>query len=150
MRDNPEWGELDPAGTARGILPFYPALLEDKKRLWPWQRSRDSSQRARRERASSSEETEGIWQNRELWERFRLEKSTGLSGNLPNLCNDGSRWAGNRVNGSVAPVLVSESASSFLESPAWPEIHWRLRATNTGGEGVPMLRPQTPIFLFND
>jgi len=38
------------------------------RRLWPWQRIRDSLQWARRVRASFSEE---IWQNRELVERFR-------------------------------------------------------------------------------
>jgi len=46
----------------------------NKKRLWPWQRSRESFQRTRQGRASSSENTEGIWQRRKLWERFRLQE----------------------------------------------------------------------------
>jgi len=33
------------------------------------------------------------------------------------------------VKGSVAPVLASESAGSFPESPAWPGTQWKLRAT---------------------
>jgi len=46
---------------------------EDKRRLWLWQRSQDSLQWTRRGRASYSEETKGIWKNRKLWERFRLQ-----------------------------------------------------------------------------
>ena len=34
---------------------------EDKRRLWPWQRRRESSQRIGRERSSSSKETLGTW-----------------------------------------------------------------------------------------
>jgi len=36
--------------------------------------SQDSSQRMRRGRASFSNETKGIWHERELWERFDLQK----------------------------------------------------------------------------
>jgi len=32
------------------------------------------------------------------------------------------------VKGSVALALVSESASSLLESPEWPGTYWKLRA----------------------
>jgi len=41
----------------------------------------------------------------------------------------GANGQGTWVKGSVAPVLASESASSFSGNPAWPRIHWKLRAT---------------------
>ena len=46
---------------------------EDKRRLWPWQRRRESSQRIGRERTSSSEETSGTWKFRWEWEMWRLQ-----------------------------------------------------------------------------
>jgi len=54
------------AGAARRILPFCIGK-RTKEGCDPWQRSRDNSQRMRRGRASSSEETEVIWQERELY-----------------------------------------------------------------------------------
>jgi len=57
-----------------------------------------------------------------IYHRANLQRRQGLG-----------QWAlGTRVKESVAPVLASEPASSFLESTAWPGIHW----SYTGGEEV--------------
>jgi len=64
MRDNSEGGELDPAkGVRRCCKKNSPVLSYIGKRT---KEGCDlgSSRRARRERASTSEETEGIWQKR--------------------------------------------------------------------------------------
>ena len=46
---------------------------ENKRRLWPWQRRRESSQRMGQERSSSSEKTSGTWKFRWKWEMWRLQ-----------------------------------------------------------------------------
>ena len=48
---------------------------EDKRRLWPWQQRRESSQRIGRERRSSSEETSGTLGGSYVyeWEMWRLQ-----------------------------------------------------------------------------
>jgi len=50
----------------------------------------------RRGRASSSEETKGIWQERELEKDFVSTKS---SESVSNLCNGQCQWAGNMSDG---------------------------------------------------
>jgi len=65
------------------------------RRLWPWQRSRDSLKRTRRGRASSLEETKGIWQKRELWKISSPRRAAGVS----NLCNDRDQWTVNMGKG---------------------------------------------------
>jgi len=78
MRDSHGGGESDPAeGVHRRCMknsPFLSCIGKRTKEGCDRGGEVDSSQRIRRRRASSSKETEGIWQERELWERVRLHK----------------------------------------------------------------------------
>jgi len=70
MQDNPEGGELDPAEGVRRRCKKNSSVLScvgrgQEKAVTAAAKS-VSSQRMRLERASSSEESEGIWQGRDL------------------------------------------------------------------------------------
>jgi len=73
MQNNPEESGLGPAGDDRrrckknslSVLSCIDKRIKEGCDRG-MQRSGDSSQRARRGKTSSSEETEGIWQKREL------------------------------------------------------------------------------------
>jgi len=59
----------------RNLLPFYPAKIRGQKKEGCNHGSevQDRSQQVRQGRASSSEETKGIWQKREFVKRFSLQ-----------------------------------------------------------------------------
>jgi len=52
--------------TGRILLPFYPAYVRGKEKAVTVAANLDNSQQVRQGRTSFSEETEGIWQKREL------------------------------------------------------------------------------------
>ena len=104
---------------------------EDKRRLWPWQWKRESSQRIGRERSSSSEETSGTWKFRWKWEMWRLQI---VVRGITDFGNDWVRGHGIASLGREAPALASKSAFSLPGRPAWPRTHWKLKVVLLGRE----------------
>jgi len=91
-------------------------------------------------RASSSEESEGIWQQWKLWERFRLQAAYQVCFIFAIIGASGMwKWA----KGSVARSGFSERVCRSLQgSPAWPGTHWKLRATRKERESERSYIPQ--------
>jgi len=75
-------------------------------------------------RASFFEETEEIWQGRELWVRLRLQEVFKM---LPTFGAVGESGLGTSSGRSSAPHLVRVSASLFSGRLASPRTHWNFR-----------------------